>query len=309
MRFVLLVLALLAFAAPASAQSVTHWGPASLNEGSVSRASEDVEISLYGDAAFYAGSQDYGLLLGSADLLAFDPSFGVLVRIADLIGFQFHLPLAFGHVDPSRSDLSSYLGAGNPYLWVGYAGNVEISTTLRMRIRAGVAFALPAAELDRQNLTTAFVSGLVYAGAAATHGAWDAFLYVPDSWTFSVPASMELRIGEMGYVAADFAFSHTSIDESEDITAMQLAVEGGVQPLEWLRLTARLSGVGELDDQFDNDDDFQLAIEPRVIVGSGAFFGSFGLLLNLDEPAGVLGSGDDLVPGIYAFRLLFGVRT
>ncbi len=324
MRRNLLAISITLLVVCAAGTARAQWGVAHLNEPSANRLVDGLELAFWGDAGFYAGSMGdrniggTGLDIGN-DLLSFTPTFGVMARFLEYVGAELVVPLAFGHFDPWGSErVNSALQAGNPWLAGYFVYDIGArGDDFVLLLRGGLGFTFPGAHVNTDSpdagTTAAFIALL---GGIATRGGWNGLWYLEDHFGFGIPLSAEMWFGGIGYAAAEvgfwWAFNQNPGPpfgrDPDDTGALQIALEGGVELLDFLRITLRVQGVGELEDPDDRDDDFQLAIEPRVAVAHGPIFGSLGLLVNLDEPAGVFGDDDDGLPGIYAFRLTVGAR-
>lgn len=308
--------------------AAAQWGSSRLNrptgDGDLVH---DLELSFWGDAGFYAGSSGdrdvgFGVAVG-ADLLSFTPTFGAMARFLEYVGVEFVVPLAFAHQDPwGMGDLQSAFQGGNPWLAAHFVYDVgEDSDDFHMLVRVGFGWAFPGAHIDTSG-ARAGEAGLALLGGYYTRGGWNGLLFLEDHFGLGIPAGLEVWFGGIGYVASEAGFfwgfnqNDGTPDDPGDTGFFQLAVEGGIEPIDSVRISLRLQGVAEIEDPVDNDDDFQLAAEPRVTFASGAFFGSLGMLINLDQPAGVLGNDfedttpgvEDFIPGIWCLRVAAGAR-
>lgn len=292
-----------------SARALAQWGPASIGRERVERfVARDVELALWTDMGFYGGTTSAGTGVAriQTQLFSWTPTVGVLGRFADLVGAELVLPMMFGEIDPEiLADRDSDFRVGNPWLAVYWAPAARLGDVSLLG-RAGLGVALPGNQASSD-----LAEGANWIMAIGSRGAWNAFWYVDEHWSIVMPAGIEAWLGpnRIGYAAAELAFAYLVHNDADDTVAMQLALEGGVEPVEWMRLTLRIAGVGEIDDATDRDDDFQLSIEPRVTLGSGPVYGQIGFLVNVDEPYGVGNDASDFMPGIWCLRLLLGGRV
>lgn len=315
MKRVLLAALTLASLLPTTS-AAAQWGAASVDRTHVDRVASPLELAAWADLGFYAGTVRYRPApvvdptnLVADDLVSVTPTFGVVARYADVAALEVVMPLAYGSTDGEGTFVP-----GNPFVAVHWTPRVARQDfTLAMRVGFGWAF--PALDAGVwENLAILDTSRL----AMASRGQWNALTLRANRTGFQIPVGVELWLGDVFYGAADAAFSYEMYSGESfalsytdlDIVSAQVAIEAGAELGNW-RFTARVSGVGELDDSVAVDDDFQLAVEPRVTVGFGALFAQLGVLVNLDQPAGVFGTDADAprpTPGIWCIRLLGGGR-
>ena len=306
----------LALASRASAQ----WGPSSLDEADVQRSVRDVQITAWVEMPFYAGHTSQPL---GADLVSFSPSIGLRGRFVELVAVELEIPFALGSYDLDDGGQSTDFRTGNPTVSVFATPRLYEDRDLRLEFHGGAGVALPGANqhrpeplLDadeiRQSAASVYNLGL----AIGSRGVWSPWRYYPEHWGLFATAGLELFVRGGLYFASELAtagFFATRDglfgEDGRDGSGGQLSIEGGVEPLDWIRISLWLAGFGFFDDGIENNDDFQLAMEPRLTLASGGFFAQLGFLLNLDEPFGIGGEDDDQYPGVWSVRVVVGGRT
>lgn len=188
---------------------------------------------------------------------------------------------------------SSTTRVGNPVAEVLYSRR-----TTQTRLELGGGLALPLASIPdvspASELTTGQAVALMavdaYNGALALRGLWDSWAFAPETLTLLAPVRWRHRKDgfEAGVEGAFALLISTSQDTQDDTTTiLQVGGHAGYAS-DTLLVAARLRHVLLLDE--DADDQHQASLEPFVEVRSGSVIAGGGVLINLDEPLGVLGS-------------------
>jgi hypothetical protein len=184
--------------------------------------------------------------------------------------------------------------AYNPFLGAYYFVGLPLA---QLRVGAGVA--LPIANIDNSNLVNAITDQLVLAGAAASHGLWNSWLYLPNTLTVVVPARLTLDLevlkvaGEAGIGMAVGTGNNRGNDFIYQLAA-EAFVSVGVEPglrLQWVHIpTASVMG----------DNNFQSSLEPFVRFGAGPVHIMASLTYNLNTPLGPSLTRDGSVIALHA---------
>jgi hypothetical protein len=165
----------------------------------------------------------------------------------------------------------------------------------------------------------AFVAYLAYATVGAARGAWDLWLWLPETMSLVVPFRLEKRLATSIELGVDAGLAILiPIADNEGGTDLFLQAAGDLAFLlsPRVRLGFRLQFGWVVTDDEDHrrpdytdllfsqidgrrHDDFQLSFEPYVrgYVGQSGFLQAR-LVINLDEPAG-FGFDDDGVWGLF----------
>jgi hypothetical protein len=300
-----LVLGLLAAGRPAGAQV----GELQAHEDG--RALLALELGIFADGD-YLGIDDFSVFHLSPFIRFFYPAMDQLMISADW-GFAY---ASFDdHDDHDESDFRT----GNPFIGAHY---VKHGRDLRFRIGGGLTLPLaniPDVERPR-HLNDALVAYATYATALAARGAWDIWLWLPETMSLVVPFRLEKGLSqsvELGVDAALAILIPIADNDGETEVFLQAAGDFAFLLSANVRLGLRLQFAWlatDDDDRFespdytdllfndddsDGDDDFQLSFEPYVrgYLGQGGFLQAR-LVINLDEPAG-FAFDDDGVWGLF----------
>lgn len=324
----------------AAAASPYLYGPARLDEASVTHAIPDLAIDASLELGVFADNVRFAPMTAGAAgfdvaIVSFSAAASARLRYGP-IGVELDVPLEVFSGDPADPNLSTQvtLGMGNLNLAAFGVGDLTVGSA-EITLRGGLGIALPTAyyrpfdggrclaNLGRcvnDEYLPSLASVYGYYTAAAQAGEWQRYRYSFDHWAFFVPFGAEATIDRLGFVAVDGLFSVHVNDDYQDTVDLALAVEGGVNALPFLRLSVRMLGYGVMlqpatDDRaggsvarFLPGDDFQLSMEPRVTLAVGAFFARASVLVNLDEPWGVGGGTSDNASGVWAARVTLGAR-
>ena len=296
-------LAILALARPSAAQV------GELEAHAEGRPLLALELGIFGDGD-YLGNEDVSVFHLSPFVRFFYPLRDNVLLSADW-GF------AFASFDDGDSDESDFR-TGNIFLGAHY---VRHEGDLRFRVGGGLTLPIaniPDADND-QELEDAFVALATYATAVAARGAWDLWLWLPETMSLVVPFRLEKRLAPAIELGVDAALAMLiPIADNEGGTDLLIQVAGDLAFLlsQDVRLGFRLQFAwvatdDESDDApnftsmiFTDDDDpgendeLQLSFEPYVRGYLGSGFLQARLVINLDEPAG-FGFDDDGVWGLF----------
>jgi hypothetical protein len=265
-------------------------------------AQERIESSIraWADINFFFGDLVYQS--PNSDLTAVTP---VLRGEIELSSWQIglDLPFSLGFLDvtaPGTAIEMSGSGAqlSNPTLHLDY---VKESSSLRAQVGFGLAIPTDdgaAGDIDELAANLAGIAG------AYSRGMWNAWWYIPDTWTLFVPAGVESANSEreLGIDGA-LAWFLPRGDNADNFGTFQLGVHAAMVSKPAV-FGVRLQGVFLIDDAFvlGSDDKFQSSAElyaelrfPIVWVGAG-------LNACLDEPLSVF--GDD--PNVWSLRISGG---
>ncbi len=337
LAFAFLVLASLTVRTSAHAQDAPFlYGAARVGEHHAPRASRAIafdlslDLGVFADTVLFVTERPVRSIAGGLSARARIGPIGVEI---DLPAQQSQMEIAtWPQLDPNAFAppyTASHASIGNVNVSVFGVGDVDLGRA-RLTLRAGLGLAGPSiTPPDRWRTCTtcqipveevmAFERGLVNAGAQS--GQWQDYRFsvgYGDVWTPFLPFGAEMWIDRIGYMAVDGILSmhigHAGL-VSADLAA---AVEGGVEPLPFVRVSLRITGFGELARARDmvswyglplSTDDFQLSAEPRVTLASGPVFVRLGFLVNLDQPWGLVEPRASIITyPVWSARGSFGIR-
>jgi hypothetical protein len=227
------------------------------------------------------------------------PTFGVRLALSNSAELTLDWPLAFASVSTSGAPGESSFRTGNPLAAAYYMQQREDGY-----FRVGGGIALPLARIPSSgNLGAPFIA---YGGVAAMNGLWSLWLYAVDRLTLVLPAQLETRSGPL-VLGGDFGMGVMVPTDSNNKTDVVLQIAGSLGArISAVTVGGRLQAVWLATQQGDNA---QLALVPFVQGDfSGGGFVYARLLVNLDEPLGVFGSGNGLLSKVWGLYLGGGTR-
>ncbi len=235
-------------------------------------------------------------------LQAFAPTLGARVSLSEHAELTLDWPFAFASVSPSSGSGDSSFRTANPFV-AGYY--MQRRRDGYFRIGGGIAF--PLAHVGRSALNGLGTPVLAYGITSVMQGWWNIWMYLPDHLSLVVPLQLEHRSGALvlgGELGTGFLLPTRSGSSKVDV-AFQLAGSLGGR-IDNVTIGGRLQAawIATLD-----GDNAQVALVPFVQADfSGGGFVYARLLLNLDDPFGVLGSNTGLAAKVWALALGGGGR-
>jgi len=214
--------------------------------------------------------------------------------LSDTLELEAQLTTIYADYSPEVGEGDSAFELANPYIALFYGKRSD-----RRVARIGGGLALPV--LDADGFAMAPFLG------AATRGLMDMWIYAPEALSFVVPVQLQVRATTLvlGVDAALAMMVMTGGSEEGDDVEVPLQASALVgAALGDLTLGLRLQVASILTADGDNT---QLSVLPFIqadLNGGGFIHG--GLLVNLDEPLGVL--GDDNLFEVWAIRVGGGTR-
>jgi hypothetical protein len=215
-------------------------------------------------------------------LHALAPALSLRVALADSLDLELDWPFGFTTVSSELTEAQDELVSGNPFLAAYYVDRQRSGY-----LRVGFGVAPPVLSVDDLDQIFTVILPLYM------RGLWDAWLYAPEHLSLVVPLQLESRRGALllGVDGAAAVMIPTSDVESDDtdlllqlaglIGAKKEAVSAGVRlQMAWVATADR--------------DNAQLALVPFVQGDLDNAFVYLRILVNLDEPAGVIGDGGDV---------------
>lgn len=235
-------------------------------------------------AGLELGLTDYTLNLGIAEasLTVISPLVSAGFTLGDV---RFGLDWGFASGSYSVEgvevgDDDSAFEIGNPFISAMYpilrGGPVELEV--------GGGIALPLASAEDSN-----TGGAALFASSALRGAQDLWLWTDNTMSIVLPARAALDAGPLeigGDAALAFLIYTGDLDGQESDTLLQLGADAKIG-IGLLDVGARLAGVWALTgDDFNDDGNFQLSIEPFAQAALGPVALRAGFLYNLDAPLG-----------------------
>jgi len=216
--------------------------------------------------------------------------------LTETLELEAQLTTIYAGYSPEGAEGDSTFELANPYVALFYAKRTDRSVA---RIGGGVA--LPV--LDAEGYGMAPFQG------AATRGLMDMWLYVPEALSFVIPVQLQVRATTLvlGVDAALALTINTGEGDLEDDDDVEVPLQAGAlagAALGDVTLGLRLQVATLLTADGDNTQVSALPFVQADLDGGGFIHG--GVLVNLDEPLGVL--GDDNLFEVWAVRVGGGTR-
>jgi hypothetical protein len=216
--------------------------------------------------------------------------------LTDTLELEAQLTTIYADYSPEEGEGDSTFELANPYVALFYAKRTDRSVA---RIGGGVA--LPV--LDVEDYLMAPFQG------AATRGLMDMWIYTPEALSLVVPVQLQVRATMLvlGIDAALALMISTGGGGLEDDDDVEVPVQAGAlvgAALGDVTLGLRLQVASILTTDGDNTQISTMPFIQADLDGGGFIHG--GLLVNLDEPLGVL--GDDNMFEVWALRAGGGAR-
>lgn len=251
----------------------------------------DHPASAHGNTALELELGWYTDSSGGVTMHVLSPFLGLRHAVSNEVELELDWPFAFVDVSPDAGGGDSTFVSGNPLLAAYYVGALE-----RGYYRIGGGVAPPLANLDAGDPGDV-IHGIAYTRALWIRGMWDFWLYAYDRLSLVVPVQIEGQSDAL-VAGGDFAFAFMLPTDDQVAPDNEVVVQlGGMLGGRTGKTTlgARLHLVWIPSSDGDNA---QLSLIPFV-QGDGSGFIYAKVLLNLDEPLGILGDGGQDVWGLF----------
>lgn len=215
--------------------------------------------------------------------------------LTDTLELEAQLTTIYADYSPEEGEGDSTFELANPYVALFYAKRTDRSVA-----RVGGGLALPV--LDSDDFGMAPFMGL------ATRGMMDMWIYTPKALSVVVPVQLQVRATTLVLgVDAALAFMIMTGEGTDEDDDLEVPLQAGAlvgAALGDVTLGLRLQVASLLTVEGDNTQVSALPFIQADLDGGGFIHG--GLLVNLDEPLGVL--GDDNLYEVWALRVGGGTR-